>query len=149
MLTAEKVLSTVRSTAEKVCNDETAIVGTMSLGDVVRHGDLYVIAVGSIPTGAKPTKDRQLVPGDTQGSRHTLLGECSVFTVDADQVMEALYKVYGHKLTLFPQLIGPMFRCVQLVELDHPEHGNRILPAGCYATVYQRVFADEIRRVQD
>lgn len=149
MLSAEKALKSVQSSAEQVRNDETAVVGTMSLGDVVRQGDLYVIAVESIPKEAKLTKERQLVPGSTQGSRHTIKGKCSVFTVNAESAMAVIHEAVGRELELHSQLIGPMFRCQQPVELDHPEHGNRVLPAGSYATVYQRAFAEEVRRVQD
>ena len=147
--TAEKALVSVQASAEAIRNDETAVLETMSLGDVVRQGDLYVVAVKAIPRGARPTTERQLVPGSTQGSRHTLQGKCSVFTTKPEAAMVAIREAVGRNLELFPQLLGPMFRCPQPVELAHPEHGNRILPAGCYATVYQRAFAEEIRRVQD
>jgi hypothetical protein len=39
-ITAEKAFVEVQRVAERIKNDETAVVGTVSLGDVIRQGDL-------------------------------------------------------------------------------------------------------------
>ena len=155
---AVAALDRVQSVAEQIQNDETAVVGTVSPGDVIRQGDLYVVCVtGRMPTQAKltPTNERQLAPGTSQGSRHVLHGECNVATcatpADAEAVIATIAKVlHPRPVELFPPLIGPIFTTEGQVELTHPEHGNRVLPAGeTFVTVYQRAFADEVRRQLD
>jgi hypothetical protein len=130
-----KRIKTSAETAE-MFGGKVERIGSPSLGDVVRQGDLYFICVETA-TG-KLTNNRQLVPGETQGSRHILDGDCRVF-------------VDGPSIAGVPkQLLGPQFRCVGDVTVEHPEHGHKIFPsATCWAVVYQRAFADEIRRAQD
>ena len=113
----------------------TERIGSPSLGDVVRQGDLYLVCVESLPDG-RPWKGRQLAPGTTQGSRHVAEGECRI--------------VDGNDTDAPRELLGPSFECLGDVEVSHPEHGNKILPEGtCWSVVHQRTWADEVRRVQD
>lgn len=148
---AEGAFSQVQETAEKIRNDETATVGTVSAGDVIRQGDLYVVALKGLPSTARPIKDRQLAPGTSQGSRHVLKGDCQVYEADRRQIMTLIGgAMVPAKVELHEPLIGPVFETKGEVELDHPEHGNRILPAGeVFAVVYQRAFAEEVRRQVD
>jgi hypothetical protein len=144
-ITATKALSEVRS--ECICNDQPQSVGTVSLGDVIRQGDVMLVAIGSLPNG-KPTSNRQLAPGTSQGSRHILEGECELFTAAPEAVAAAIARANGASVPV--ALLGPVFRTGEKCELTHPEHGNFLLPAGeCFATVYQRDFAEEVRRVAD
>lgn len=112
-------------------------IGSPSLGDVVRQGDLYLICVDRI-IGTE-TAERQLAPGTTQGSRHVISGDCVIVAK------------HGNSIGDVPEeLIGPAFRCIGDCTVEHPEHGHKILPSGTsWAVVYQRAYADEIRRVQD
>lgn len=112
-------------------------IGSPSLGDVVRQGDLYLVCIDE--AFGQQTKDRQLAPGTTQGSRHVISGNCTIVAK------------YSKAIGSVPlELIGPAFRCVEDCRLEHPEHGHKILPSGTsWAVVYQRAYADEIRRVQD
>lgn len=151
MVSATQAFEEVRSRAEEIRNDETAAVGTVSPGDVVRQGDLYLVCVtGHLPGGKFPRTDRrQLAPGTTQGSRHVLQGEAEVLEVPGPEAAQAVRAVLP-KAELFPELMGPVFKTLGPCELDHPEHGNRVLPAGeAFAVVYQRAFADTVRRQQD
>jgi hypothetical protein len=76
-------------------------IGSPSLGDVVRQGDLYLIAIESLPNGKK-TKERQLVPGTTQGSRHVVEGDVEIVNevhpehgdkiLPADTVWQCVYQ---------------------------------------------------------
>lgn len=75
-----------------------------------------------------------MAPGATQGSRHTL---------------RSLDGVTVYKLRDAGSLDGPIVEAKEPAWLDHPEHGNRQLPAGLYAVTYQRAFAEELRAVQD
>ena len=76
----------------------------------------------------------QLAPGTTRGSRHILdsLDGVELYIVkDADA------------------LTGPLVVTLKERVVTHPEHGDVILPPGCYAITYQRAYADELRRVAD
>lgn len=156
--TASQALEQVRAVAEEIRNDETATVGTVSRGDVVRQGDLYVVCITGYTQQLvlKATKRRQLAPGTSQGSRHVLKGTCRIFTVQSPRslALAAIADALApRKVDLHEELLGPLFETVGEVELDHPEHGNRLLPAGeTFAVIYQRAFAQEearVRRQQD
>jgi hypothetical protein len=112
-------------------------IGSPSIGDVVRQGDLYLVCIERV-VGVK-TERRQLAPGTTQGSRHVISGDCNIVAK------------YGKEIANVPEeLIGPAFTCVGECTVEHPEHGHKILPsATSWAVVYQRAYADEVRRVQD
>jgi hypothetical protein len=128
----------IKTSAEKseMFGGKVERIGSPSIGDVVRQGDLYLVCVENA-SGTR-TSNRQLAPGDTQGSRHVLAGDCEVF-IDCQSVANVPR-----------ELLGPAFRCSGDVTVEHPEHGHKILPAGtCWAVVYQRAFAEEIRRAQD
>jgi hypothetical protein len=149
MTTATAALRQVTGAAEKIKNDETAAIGTVSRGDVIRQGDLYIVAVGFLPATMVEVQDRQLAPGSSQGSRHTLRGECRVFKAASGDVAAVIREALP-KADVPIELIGPVFRTIGEVELQHPEHGNRVIPAGeCFAVVYQRQHAEEVRRVLD
>jgi hypothetical protein len=111
-------------------------IGSPSIGDVVRQGDLYLVCVENV--SGEATSNRQLAPGETQGSRHVLSGDCAIF----------IKHNCGGK---YPsELVGPAFRCDGDVTVEHPEHGHKILTAQTsWVVVYQRAFAEEIRRVRD
>lgn len=126
----------MRASVESLDASKTDRVGSPSLGDVVRQGDLYLQCIEDLPKGT-PTTNRQLVPGNTQGSRHVLEGDVEIVNgvsrSDINQV-----------------LLGPAFKCNSDVTVTHPEHGHRVLPAGTtWQCVYQQSYAEEVRRVQD
>lgn len=150
VLTADKAFSRVQEVAEKIKNDEVARVGTMSVGDVVRQGDVYIVCIGKLPRSLKKSANRQLAPGTTQGSRHVLVGNCEVYeSTDKGEVVELIRSAVNSD-DIHAELIGPVFKSLSELEVDHPEHGNRVLPADeVYAVYYQRQFAEEIRRVRD
>lgn len=150
-MTTAKAFSEVKKAAEKIKNDEQQVVGTVSLGDVVRQGDLYLVAIGKadgIPR--ELIADRQLAPGTSQGSRHILEGEVFLFRAKSPQQVADLVNRLVKGATVQAELIGPMFFTGEGCELTHPEHGNFLLPAGeTFAVVYQRALAQEIRRQID
>jgi hypothetical protein len=150
-VTAEKALSKVQRRAERIRNDEIAVVGTVSKGDVVRQGDLYLVALPELPVSRTKTCERQLAPGSTQGSRHVLEGECEVFSVNPNDVLPLIAAALAPaKTELYAELVGPVFRTLGETTVTHPEHGDRVLPAGeCFAVIYQRQHAEEVRRTQD
>ena len=117
---------------------DTQLIGSPSVGDVVRQGDVYLECLDDGYEGQTEILDRQLAPGTTQGSRHILEGDCTIWK--ANPIQES---------TVSGFLVGPSFRCDSDVEVTHPEHGNKILPDGtAWGALYQRVGAVE-RRVRD
>lgn len=135
MLSVDKAVEDVARQAESIKNDEEQRITNVELGDDVRQGDIYLTRLESVPTGAKPIKFRkQLAPGNTQGSRHTIRSSRGV----------KMYEVGNAS-----PLDGPIIESKGNLAIDHPEHGNLILPPGIYATTYQRAFAAELRRVAD
>jgi len=136
-------LTNLRKSVESMDAAKTERIGAASPGDVVRQGDLYLVCLES-SAGTRIVNDRQLSPGTTQGSRHVAEGDC---VIRVGGVHEAIAKQHaGVPL----ELVGPSIECLGDVTVTHPEHGDRVLPAGTnWAVVYQRAYADEIRRVQD
>ncbi len=52
----------VLRTAEAIRSDAHEVIATMSPGDVVRQGDLYITCLDSEPRGGVPAGTRQLAP---------------------------------------------------------------------------------------
>jgi predicted RecA/RadA family phage recombinase len=140
----------VLDSAERIKNDELAVIPTVSLGDVVRQGDVYLVAITDITAGSSPATGAQLAPGNTQGARHIMEGNFSLHTVKADLVIEEIKK-HVPTFDSHPALIGPVVKSLAGgCTLTHPEHGNRELPANeTFAVTYQRALAEEVRRQQD
>lgn len=124
-------------------NNKPEKIGSPSLGDVVRQGDVYIMSIPNLPTG-QVSENRQLAEGDTQGSRHILTGKVNI----VDKVTSIVKNHDG--VAINAALVGPAFECVSDVTETHPEHAHKVLPAGtCWQVVYQVAFAEEIRRVRD
>lgn len=144
----EKQIAAIHKSAEKMEAAAPAKIGTASVGDVVRQGDLYLVCLESLPEGTKTA--RQLAPGNTQGSRHIAEGKCCVYLPKSPAAVARIISTVCRGSEVPEQLIGPLVECVGETTITHPEHGHRTLPAGTtWATVYQRAFAEEVRRVQD
>lgn len=142
-------IAAIQKSAEKMHAKETALIGTASVGDVVRQGDLYLVCIDSLLPGTKTGK--QLAPGETQGSRHIAEGRCSVYLPKERGAVSRLIATLSRGAVQVPDaLIGPLVECHGETTITHPEHGHRVLPAGStWAVVYQRAYAEEVRRVQD
>lgn len=109
-----------------------------SYGEFGWQGDLKLTLVERVPENyvqvELPTDaDRQLVPGNTQGSKHCL---------------DSLDGVTLHRPNTWPNsgLQGP---CLELSEertIEHPTHGNVTIPSGMTILCgYQREFDAETR----
>lgn len=135
-MTAEKEFTRIQRHAEKIRNDESHTIETMSAGDMWAQGDIGLVCLAALPKNCEPIKNpsAQLAPGTTQGSRHCI----------ADMATVRLLK-----LTDATPLDGPIIDAPQGVTVAHPEHGDVSLPPGVYGCVYQRAYADELRRVRD
>lgn len=121
------------SATRQVVVSEPERIGSPSIGDVVRQGDVYLECIST--KGKTEIQDRQLAPGNTQGSRHVLEGDAILWKENPLKDPE--------------HLKGPSFHCSSECTVTHPEHGNKILPADTtWAVIYQRVGREE-RRVVD
>lgn len=124
--------------AERADRDvpEIDFIRTMQVGEFTRQGDIYIELVNLDVAGLKVTAERQLAPGNTQGSRHIMAGNCTV---------------YERKQGV---LVGPAVVCSERVTVTHPEHNHKSLPSTpegtAYAITFQRDWAqEEAARVAD
>jgi hypothetical protein len=141
-------IAAVKKSAAKREKSVAEVIGTASVGDVVRQGDLYLACLARVPVGDR-AKTNQLAPGETQGQQHVAIGECVVYQADAGEVAAAINRAVNGA-SVPSELIGPVIHCIGSTTITHPEHGWKVLPAeSVWAVVYQRQFAEEIRRVQD
>lgn len=129
----------VQDIAERIKSDELQhFPEAASFGEAVRQGDIYIFLLDSLPPGCtridKPNK--QLAPGDTQGSRHCL---------------SSLRGVKLFRLKNPNPYDGPVIEVAKPVTITHPEHGDIRLFPGIFGIGYQRTEDSEgrIRRVQD
>jgi hypothetical protein len=142
MIDARTACAEVRSAAEVIRSDAHEVIGTMSPGDVVRQGDLYLTCLDREPPGGMPVGTRQLAPGTTRGARHVVEGDCDLLRVPDQKAIAALRRVIpgaGEH-----QFVGPVIRARGPVTITHPEHGDRTLPGeACYLVTYQRSWSAE------
>lgn len=134
-------LDTIKSFAANPFSDMRT-VDSIEVGQFVRQGDIYVrrIADGELRKGWTATSSRQLAPGTTQGSRHTV-----------DESVEVLLNqnpVERRWTRLGLAFEGPVLKSNDRFTVSHPEHADISLPGGCYEVLYQSDFASQ-RRAKD
>lgn len=134
MSTVTQVFEKIKETAESIKSDEPQRFSEAANHlDFRRQGDIYIYFIDNIPKQfTKCEFEAQLAPGTTKGSRHILSDEVAMFKNPNADV-----------------LTGPAFTNKSEVTIEHPEHGDVILPPGNYMVTYQRAFAEELRRVLD
>jgi len=111
------------------------IVSRFVIGKHIRQGDISIIRLDALPNREMDrTQERQLVAGNTLGSRHTLTGEAEIYCLRNAGPLE-----------------GPVFLAVDNVRIAHPTHADVYLPdGGTYSITYQRDFAaEEVARLAD
>jgi hypothetical protein len=134
-MSAVKTFEQIKAHAESIKNDEPQALVAPSHKDAWAQGDLGIVCLETMPKDVEVVEAKaQLAIGNTQGSRHCLV---------------SLQGVTMYRSKSAGPLDGPIFEAKQGCEIDHPEHGNLILPEGIYATVYQRQYAEDLRRVRD
>ena len=137
MLTATEEFARIRDDAEKIKSNKTQrFPEAANDGDYWRQGDVYITYRDKLPPLAKADAkpNAQLAPGSTQGSRH---------------ILDSLDGVTMYQIDDASALQGPVLKVDTERTVTHPEHGNVVLPPGCYEITYQRAYAEELRRVLD
>lgn len=110
---------------------EMRYVEKIAVGEFCRQGDVYLLRISKHPSEWKEkTKNRQLAPGATQGSRHILAAGPTIYA----------------KPTGADILLGPVIVAKDRFVLEHPEHAHFSLPAGTYQCRYQQDYAEKERR---
>lgn len=144
-----KQLAALKRSAGKKHKAATETIGTASVGDVIRQGDLYLVCLDAAPKGTA-AKSRQLAPGATQGSRHVAEGDCVVCDPASRAAVAKVINAAVRGAAVPEELIGPFVHVGSEATITHPEHGHKVLPRdSVWAVVFQRAFAEEVRRVQD
>jgi hypothetical protein len=149
-MTAARAFREVLTSAEKIKCDDSEVVQAVEPGDVIRQGDVYLVALDSKPKKAGAFAGRQLAPGDTQGSRHVAEGDCEIYQPEETDAIRILNRLIPETRGE-TQFLGPVIVAKGAVEITHPEHGNRTLPGEgqAYLVTYQRTGRDTIRRAED
>lgn len=135
---ATKIVNEVIETGRKVAKRDTQrFPEAASIGDFCRQGDVLIVLIGWLPDGAREIPcPSQLAPGDTPGSRH---------------ILDSTRGITAYSRPNPTEFDGPILRVTEEREVQHPEHGWWVLPAGLYSVRYQRTqdALDQARRVQD
>ena len=129
------IVEHVTAAAKAKANDAKVVYPDFAVGDLHWQGDVGVLCICQLP--GKLVDDwphgRQVAPGNTQGSRHVAEGDVKLLT----------WAEGG-------PLVGPVIRAKDRWTLAHPEHGHVEFPGQRdYVILYQRAYADELRRKMD
>ena len=110
---------------------EMRVLDSVPVGKHIRQGDVYVKRIESFnKEGYKLTQNRQLAPGSTMGSRHTVSDAVNVYE-KPDQSAAKPKNEFGFSVA------GPVIEADTRFTISHPEHASFSLPAGCYEVSYQ------------
>lgn len=134
-LTVEQVHQRITDAA-KTPVTEIRRITTIAIGEALRQGDIYIIRIDKKPEHyTTETPNRQLAPGDSQGSRHII--------TEGPKVFETTERWNTNRL------MGPVIVASDTFTLTHPEHAHFEIPAGTYQVRFQGEWAKEMRRTQD
>lgn len=138
--TIEDTLQAIQAYAKNPLG-EMRVLPAVDVGYHVRQGDLYIERISAFDmTKYDVVNDRQLAPGSTQGSRHTVDG---TVTVLKHKTAQQVLKVNdGYKM------LGPVVESKERFTVSHPEHAAMSLPSGTYQISYQ-CDPSTLRRVLD
>ncbi len=137
MLTATESLAKIQQAVEQIDKrKEQNFPNAATNNDYFRQGDLYIFIRDSIPRDCIEVKNPslQLAPGTTQGSRHCL---------------DSLKGVSIYQQANGDALQGPWLKITIPRIIKHPQHGDVKLITSICEIVYQRAFAEELKRVLD
>lgn len=130
MTTALEAHQAIAQAAAKP-DTELRMVKSLAVGEWIRQGDVMLLRVSRRPSKFNTeTKNRQLAPGTTQGSRHVLAAGPTIYA-----------KPEGDDA-----LLGPVIVAKERFLLEHPEHAHFSMPAGTYQCRYQQDYSEVERR---
>ena len=134
---------------EQMNDNSPQVLSTVSHGDVIRQGDVYLVCIPQLPEGTLANSN-QLAPGDTQGSRHCMVGPCKIYDPKDRQEVADLINGLVKGAHVVAELVGPVIDAKAGSALEHPEHRHFHQKEDCnWAVVYQRDHAEEVRRRAD
>jgi len=121
--------ATIREYAANPLGD-MRVIDDFPVGYHVRQGDVYVFRVDDFDKESFDfTSERQLAPGDTLGSRHTVSDAVNVYKpVVANRVEQTEVGYMG---------VGPVIVSKDRWTLMHPEHADISICEGTYQIYYQ------------
>lgn len=135
---ATKVMNQMTELAKRTADDSCQTIGSLSEGEHTVQGDVIFWPLTRMPAECKAIKSpsRQLAEGDTKGSRHCIakdaMPHCQLFSLPRPNALQ-----------------GPIIVSDKNITIEHPEHGNQVLPPGNHLVTYQRAYAEELRRIED
>jgi len=135
-------LGTIQHFAQNLSVPETRSIPECGINQGIRQGDVYAIRIDNFKKADyKISSERQLAPGTTQGSRHTVDESVEVWVPENNQ--------YDVKLTENGfTCLGPVVVAKNRWNLMHPQHAHFDMPEGTYQISYQ-VDPVQQRRVLD
>lgn len=146
-----ETIESIHAHAKAKRQKEYRLVREIAVGQVVRQGDVYLVRLPDNAKLGKETKNRQLAPGTTKGSRHIVDGTAKLFTDWAapKELFEETAKALGvHRENILRALMGPAIKSDGAFRVTHPEHADFTLPGGCYGT-YGQLDPKTLARVRD
>ena len=151
METAIEVLEKIQTTSKSNKADDR-MVKSLKPGQWVRQGDVYLMCVDESWPHGKEVKGRQLVPGNSKGSRH-IAGE-GITIYEGQKAPEGMADRFASGFgdagkRLSSVVLGPLLHVTKRSSVTHPEHGDYSLPGGCYVQVTYQADAKSLRSVQD
>lgn len=115
-------------------------------GDVEHQGDITVVCLKTLPKSAVACTTRQVVEGETQGSRHIFEGG-KLYDADLAEIAALIKQATGRDVR--PMYLGRLSQGSGT--LTHPEHRHQQFPDCVNAYVVQRSLDAEEQeaRAQD
>lgn len=136
-LSMVKTLDLIEAAAATADQAVRMVPDDCPMGGVLRQGDvLYVrVPAGFAHGHALPKAERQVVPGQTQGSRHTVGPNARLYE---GTTQPAVRRRDGTMVALVEAFLGACVETPVREIASHPEHAHLSLPAGVWQVVQQR-----------
>jgi hypothetical protein len=123
--------------SESMVNDETKKFtdAIWPVGSGAYQGDVLLLRIDGMPSTATRRSNHQLAVGDTQGSRHVLVGG-EVYDCDYTEVAAIVKNLFPKFVVPTEDCFGPVFRTTSDSDvLYHPEHGDHAYEKGMIVAV--------------
>lgn len=118
------------------------VIDKIEIDHWARQGDVYITKISdsvNLADYAK-TADRQLAPGSSKGSRHTVDETVEVWKAKTEQKVDNKNNGYT--------MLGPVIVSKDRFSILHPDHAHFSLPKGSYQVSYQ-IDPSTLSRVLD